>query len=454
MKRARKAKPTKRRSPVAGRKKSPRGNSATRKPATAARRSSQARARTGAAGAQPKSAGPNVVLLVGTKKGAFFLRSDSRRDWTLSGPHFLGQMVNHLVFDRRDQKTLLAAVKTGHLGPTVFRSDDLGRTWTEASRPPAFPKAAGVALGTEPGVEGATAPEAAAPAPSSVAPTVNSVFWLTPGHAARPGVWYAGTVPHGLFRSDDGGDTWSEVTGLTAFVRELKEKAAWATGSTPGGALTHSILIDPRHAPHMYVGLSSGGFFETPDGGASWHPLNKGVEADFLPVSETEFGHDPHCVRLHPLRPDRLYQANRCGTYRLDRPGDTWTRIGKRLPKAVGDIGFAMVLHPRQPDTAWIFPMDGQPVGRRFSPDGKPAAYRTINAGRTWERQDQGLPQQQAWFTVLRQAFCADGLDPVGLAFGTTSGEVWTSADEGNSWRQAAAHLPYILSVEAAVLPQ
>ena len=160
---------------------------------------------------------------------------------------------------------------------------------------------------------------------------------------------------------------------------------------------------------HLYIGVSIGGIFESTDGGGDWTPLNEGVEADFLPDPAVPFGHDPHCVALHPLKPDRLYHQNHCGFYRLDRPERRWIRVGKGMPKTIGDIGFPVVLHPTDPDTVWVFPMDGQTVsGPRTAINGKPAVYRTHDAGKTWHRLDRGLPRSQAWFTVLRQAMCAD----------------------------------------------
>lgn len=370
-----------------------------------------------------------VLLLVGTKKGAFVFRSDgNRKSWKQDGPFFLGNEVNHLVLDPRDNRTMLMAARTGHLGPTVFRSTNSGRTWREARRPPAFPK---VADGPD-------------------AKVVERTFWLSPGHPSQPGTWYAGTSPHGLFRSDDGGVSWEPVSGFNEYVDVLKRREGYI-GPTPGGPLTHSILVDPRGPDHLYVGLSTGGFFESLDGGATWRPLNKGVAAYFLPVKDAEYGHDPHCVALHPANPDRLYQQNHCGVYRLDRPGETWKRIGRNMPKEVGDIGFPIVLHPRDSDAVWVFPMDGTKVWPRTSPGGRPAVYRSRDGGRSWQRQDQGLPRQQAWFTVMRQGFAADTLDPLGLYFGTTNGEIWMSPDEGASWRPLAPHLPYVLSVVAAV---
>ncbi|MBI2295583.1 MAG: glycosyl hydrolase [Betaproteobacteria bacterium] len=367
-------------------------------------------------------------MLVGTRKGAFFLESSKdRRRWRLAGPHFLGNIVHHVVLDPRDRRTLLLAARTGHLGPTVFRSLDFGRTWQEAKRPPAFPKAQAAEAKRE----------------------VDHVFWLSPGHASEPDVWYAGTSPQGLFRSGDGGMTWEGIAGFNE--NPMREK--WTGGAqdgTPDGPKMHSILIDPRDARHLYIGMSSGGVFETRDRGHSWQPLNQGCRADFLPDPYPEYGHDPHCVRLHPLRPDRLYQQNHCGIYRMERAEGRWVRIGEAMPKTVGDIGLPLVLHPRDPDTLWVFPMDGTTVWPRVSPDGKPAVYVTRNGGRSWQRLDRGLPRAQAWWTVKRQAMSADTREPAGIYFGTTGGELWGSVDGGRRFACLARHLPEIYSIEAA----
>lgn len=369
-----------------------------------------------------------VTLLIGTRKGAFFLKSDrARRRWTMAGPHFLGHIIYHVVLDPRDRKTLLCAARAGHLGPTLYRSTDSGRGWKEAQRPPAFPKA-------DPGAKGQS---------------VDHTFWLTPGHASQPGVWYAGTSPPALFRTTDGGITWDGVEGFNSNPMRM----AWTGGDQeqgpPGGATLHSINVDPRDPRHLYIGVSAGGVFESTDGGAGWKPINNGVAADFLPSKDAEYGHDAHCVRLHPLAPDRIYHQNHCGMYRLDRPGEKWERIGNAMPKKIGDIGFPLVLHPRDPDTLWVFPMDGSTVWPRVSPGGKPAAYVSRDGGRSWHRQDKGLPAKQGWFTVKRQAMGADSRNPLGLYFGTTGGEVWASTNEGARWTCIARHLPEIYSVEA-----
>ncbi|TPW18676.1 MAG: BNR repeat-containing glycosyl hydrolase, partial [Elusimicrobia bacterium] len=220
---------------------------------------------------------------------------------------------------------------------------------------------------------------------------------------------------------------------------------------TPDGPKLHSVLIDPRDPKHLYVGLSSGGVMESLDGGGAWKPLIRGLDVVAGFDGADQRVHDPHCIRLHPAAPDRLYQQNHCGIYRLDRPSEEWVRIGRNMPKAVGDVGFPMVVHPRDPDACWVFPMDGTDVWPRTSPGGKPAVYGTRDAGKTWKRFDGGLPRRDAWFTVKRQAMTADGRDPVGLYFGATHGEVWGSRDEGKSWACLARYLPHIYAVEAAV---
>ena len=378
-------------------------------------------------GSKTPETGP-VTLLIATRKGAWFLEGDrARRAWEMEGPVFLGHIVHHIVRDPRDPATLLMAARTGHLGPTIFRSADGGKTWKEASKPPAFPKAPEGRKGR----------------------VVDHVFWLSPGHPSEPAVWYAGTSPQGLFRSEDQGDTWQPVAGFN----DHPMRPQWTGGeqdATPDGPKLHSILIDPRAPSHMYLAMSSGGVFETVDKGQSWAPLNAGCRADFLPDPFPEFGHDAHRVALHPLEPDILYQQNHCGIYRMDRRDGTWVRVGENMPKEVGDIGFPIVLHPRDPRTVWVFPMDGTEVWPRVSPGGKPAAYVTRDAGRTWRRLDCGLPSSQAWFTVKRQAMTADAHEPVGIYFGTTSGEIWASANEGEDWSCIARHLPEIYAVEAA----
>jgi hypothetical protein len=275
------------------------------------------------------------------------------------------------------------------------------------------------------------------------------VFWVQPGAESEPGVWYAGASPPALFRSEDAGDTWSSVAGWN-------DHPMWGTWTedgadgTPDGSILHSVNVDPRDARHLYIGASGGGVFESLDGGEDWRPLNRGCAADFNPEPNPDYGHDPHCVRLHPQAPDVLWQQNHCGIYRLERPAEKWERVGDNMPREVGDIGFPIELHPRDPDAAWVFPMDGTDVWPRTSPGGRPAVYRTRDAGRSWRRCDQGLPREHAWLTVLRQAMAVDDHDPVGVYFGTTTGQLWASKDEGDTWTRIADNLPHVYSVEVA----
>jgi hypothetical protein len=407
-----------------------------------------------------KPQGNHVQLLIGTRKGAFTLTSDPvRSTWKLEGPLYLGHIVYHYMVDPRDASSQIMAMKAGHLGPTVFFSKDGGKTWKESSKPPQFPKTVtpengkpdpdkniaemdadkGGETGKEGGADGKKDGSA-----------VSVVFWLSPGHETQPGVWYAGSAPPGMFITTDGGDTWTPVEGFNKYCQDTD--GLHGEGETPGGQLTHSILIDPRDPNHMYVSISVGGTFESHDAGATWKPLNKGVEAEWLPDPEAEHGHDPHFVVMHPADPDRLYQQNHCGIYRMDRKDGKWIRVGNNMPKEIGDIGFPIVTHPHDVNRAWVFPMDGTTVWPRTSPGGRPAVYETTDAGESWHRHDLGLPTEHGYFTVKRQAMCADAQLPMGLYFGTTGGEIWGSLDEGKSFDCIVRHLPEIYSITATLV--
>ena len=376
-------------------------------------------------------------LLIGTTKGAFVLDAGAgRRSWKVRGPFHLGQVVHDVRLDPRDGKTMLCSATGGHLGPTVYISRNRGKAWREAKRPPKFSKGAAAKPGKQKDTRGLA---------------VQQCFWIEPGHAEEKGVWYIGTSPPGIFRSTDGGDTWRGLKGFN----EAKTWGLWnmyGMNSPPGGATLHSLRIDPRDKRHVYASMSVGGTFESTDRGRTWKPLNRGVVNDFMP-RDSEFGHDPHCMILHPADPDRLYQQNHCGIYRLDRGGDdVWDRIGNNMPKKIGDIGFPIAGHATDADTVWVFPMDGTQLWPRTSPDGKPAVYRTRNGGRSWQRCDKGLPKENAFFTVKRQCMCADD-DPrrPGVYFGTTAGEVWASRDGADSWNRIASGLPQVYSVRTAM---
>lgn len=375
----------------------------------------------------PRTRKGSVQLLVGTRKGAFRIKSDAaRKTWKVMSTWFLGSVVHHLVEDPRRKGYLLCAARTRDLGPTIFRSEDGGKNWKEATKPPEFE----------------AAPE------ELLQRTVNHTFWLAPGHSDEPLCWYAGTSPQGLFRSRDGGRTWKSVKGLN----NHPDFDLW-TGAdkdqTPDGPKLHSIQVDPRDPRHLYVGMSSGGVFESVDTGRSWAPLNKGCSMDRAP-GDAEHGYDPHCMGMAPANPDRLWLQDHCGIYAMDREDGQWDRVGDNMPKEIGDVGFGIVLHPKNADCAYVFPMDSGDDWPRTSPHGQPAVYRTTDRGKSWKRLDKGFPQEHAHWTVKRQCMVHDGHDPLGVYLGNTGGEVWASTNAGRSWKGIARHLPHIYSLEVS----
>ncbi|HLQ77302.1 MAG TPA: glycosyl hydrolase [Terriglobia bacterium] len=394
---------------------------------------------------QPVAPAGANAWMIGTRKGAWAMKSNGRPH--LSEPWFFGHQVHHVVQDTRNPGTLLAAVRTGHLGPTIYRSQDSGRAWTESAQPPKFRTK-----------EEYVNSSFDADDLRRQGLTVDHVFFLAPGHATQPGVWFAGTSPIGLFRSDDDGVTWRGVEGFNDAPALSKWCYNFAPG-TPDGPKCHSVQVDPVNPKRLLVGLSGGGLFLSDDLGATWRAINSGVAMDFSPPKEDgteyEYGHDPHDAVIHPANPRRWYHQNHCGIYRLDwndgAKEQRWKRIGNNMPKEVGDIGFPMTCHPKNPDTIWVVPMDGGTVWPRTSVEGKPAVFRSRDAGESWQRLDRGLPAR-AWHTVLRQAMAHNGGASLELIFGTTSGELWGSRDEGDSWQSLAMGLPKVMSVTSARL--
>lgn len=350
-----------------------------------------------------------VILLAGTKKGAFILESDERRkDWALRGPFCETWPVYGVSYDPHNGN-IYAGGGSEWYGPAVWRSPDLGQSWSHSS-------------------EGISYGEGADP--------IKNVWNVTPARDAL----YAGVDPAGLFRSTDKGDTWTHISGL----QEHRSRPTWQPGNA--GLVLHSILPHPSDAAQMWVGISSVGVFHTADGGKTWAARNKGVKAEFLPDPDVETGQCPHSLALAAGSGDRIYQRHHYTVYRSDDGAQSWTDINAGLPS---NYGFASAAHPHDPDTCYVLPLNGDSIGR-YMPDGQGQVWRTRDAGKSWHQLSRGLPQENAYLGVYRQAMATDRLDPAGVYFGTTTGELYVSADEGESWSQAAAYLPPIMSVAAA----
>ncbi|MGW3204772.1 WD40/YVTN/BNR-like repeat-containing protein [Streptomyces sp. NPDC001135] len=358
-----------------------------------------------------------VLLAVGTRKGLFIGRRRGGGAWEFDdSPYFNAQAVYSVAIDTRgDRPRLLAGGDSTHWGPSVFHSDDLGRTWTEPPQPAVkFPQDTGASL--------------------------ERVWQLHPA-AAEPGVVYAGTEPAALYRSEDRGESFALVRPLW----EHPTRSRWVPGG--GGEGLHTVVTDARDPRAVTVAVSTAGVFRSTDGGASWAPSNSGVSAVFLPDPNPEFGQCVHKIAKDAGDPDRLYLQNHWGVYRSDDAGGHWTDIGADLPST---FGFAVATHPHRADTAYVFPINAD--ADRVPAEHRCRVFRTTDAGRTWEPLSKGLPEKDHYGTVLRDALCTDDAEPAGVYFGNRNGEVFASADDGDSWQQLAAHLPDVLCVRAAVI--
>lgn len=356
-----------------------------------------------------------VLLLVGTTRGAFIMETGAtRRSWALRGPFCEAWPMNHVNADPATG-TIYGGGGNQWFGPAVWKSTDLGATWTHSS-------------------DGLEYAEGEQP--------IKSVWSV----AAGAGALYAGVEPAGLFRSADGGQTWRHVAGL----RDHPTRPDWQPGG--GGLILHSLVFDPDDDNRLWVAISAAGVFHSADGGGTWQPRNRGTRNDYLPEGQQypEFGQCVHCLVKAPGMSDRLYQQNHCGMYRSRDGGVSWESIEKGLPSS---FGFAAAVHPRDPATVYFLPLNGDVAGR-YPPDGKVAVWRTRDAGDGWEPQRKGLPQNNAFFGVLRQAMATDRLEPAGVYFGTNTGSLFASRDEGESWACIAQHLPTILSVETLVVDE
>ena len=360
----------------------------------------------------------DVLVLVGTTKGAFIYTSDAARTrWRVDGPHFPGEAVYSLAFDQRAGRTrLLAGVHSNHWGATIRTSDDFGRSWSESERQAVrFPESSGLSLA--------------------------QVWQIVPGRASEPDVVYCGVEPAALFRSDDAGVSWAPVEGLLNHEHRPK----WVPGG--GGMCLHTIVLDPTNPDRMGIAISTAGFYRTDDGGKSWRARNSGVRAEFLPDKHPEFGQCVHKVTHHKARPERLFLQNHWGLYRSDDWGDSWQDIANGVPS---DFGFPIQSHPHEPDTVYAIPLQSDAF--RVVPEAKLRVYRTQNAGTSWEPLTHGLPQSQAFESVLRDGLAVDSHDPAGVYFGTRSGKLYGSSSSGEQWKTIAESLPSICCVKTAVV--
>ena len=358
----------------------------------------------------------DVILLVGTMKGLFILRAASSREkWDIGGPYFPGSAVYAAAYDDRDgKKRIWAGPNSMHWGGLLRSTDDFGQTWTNPQEANVkFPEHTGAAL--------------------------KQIWQIAPGRASETNVLYCGVEPAALFKSTDDGQTWSLMEGLW----NHPQRERWEPGG--GGLCLHTILLDPEEKQRIRIAVSTGGMYVTEDGGATWRPSNKGVRADFLPDKHPEFGQCVHKVVQSRQKPERMYLQNHWGLYRSDDRGETWNDIANGVPS---DFGFAAAIHPKNPDCAWIVPLESD--GFRCTPEGKVRVYRTVDGGRKWEAMSDGLPQVNAYETVLRDAMAVDTLDTPGVYFGTRNGKLFGSRDEGETWSALADGLPPIVAVKAA----
>jgi len=368
-----------------------------------------------------------VRILVGTRKGAFVLTADgARSEWQIDGPHFGGWEIYHVKGSPADPDRIYASQSTGWFGQLIQRSDDGGRSWTPVGNEFRY---AGEA-GTHQWYDGT-------PHPWEFA----RVWHLEPS-LTDPDTVYAGVEDAALFRSVDGGRSWSELAGL----RGHGSGPAWQPGA--GGMCLHTIVSDPADVERMWVAISAAGVFRTDDGGQSWRPANRGLHSEQIPDPDAEVGHCVHRIALHPSRPNVLFMQKHWDVMRSDDGGESWYEISGDLPS---DFGFPIAVHAHDPETVYVVPIKSD--AEHYPPDARLRVYRSRTGGHEWQPLTAGLPQADCYVNVLRDAMAVDRLDPCGLYFGTTGGQVYASADGGDHWSAIVRDLPAVLSVEVQELP-
>ena len=386
-----------------------------------------------------------VRVLVGTRKGAFVLEADGKRDnWTVNGPFFAGWEIYHMKGSPVDPNRIYVSQTSGWFGQLIQRSNDGGKTWEVPGGEPekdemGFQKGQsnkfaydtdGAPLTTHMWYDGTQHPW-----------EFKRVWHLEPS-LTDPNTVYAGVEDAALFRSTDGGVSWHELPGLRGHGTGPK----WQPGA--GGMGLHSIILDPSDANRMYIAISAAGAFRTDDGAKTWKPINKGLRSQYIPDPNAEIGHCVHHIAMSPKRPGVLFMQKHWDVMRSDNAGDMWHEVSGNLPT---DFGFVIDVHAHEPETIYVVPIKSD--GEHYPPEGKLRVYRSKSGGNEWEPLTKGLPQQNCYVDILRDAMSVDQLDKCGVYFGTTGGQVYCSNDSGDSWQAIVHDLPAVLSVEAQTLP-
>jgi photosystem II stability/assembly factor-like uncharacterized protein len=392
-----------------------------------------------------------VRVLAGTRKGAFILTADGKRQkWEVSGPHFAGWEMYHLKGSPADPNRIYASQTSGWFGQIIQRSDDGGKTWHQPGTPPGESPAPGG--GPPKAVSNKFVYDASAGSGKPLTthqwydgtqhPWEFKRVWHLEPSLTDPDTVYAGVEDAALFRSTDGGENWHELPGLRGHGTGPK----WQPGA--GGMCLHTIILDPSNRDRIYIAISAAGAFRTDDGGKNWKPINKGLYSKYIPNPTAEVGHCVHHIAMNPLRPGVLFMQKHWDVMRSDDGGDQWKKISGNLPT---DFGFVIDIHAHEPETIYVVPIKSD--GEHYVHEGKLRVYRSRTGGNEWEALTKGLPQENCYVNVLRDAMAVDTLDKCGIYFGTTGGQVYCSADAGDSWNPIVRDLPAVLSVEVQTLP-
>src|SRR5438128_1265316 len=391
-----------------------------------------------------------VRVLVGTRKGAFVLTSDGKRQqWDVSGPHFGGWEIYHVKGSPVDTNRLFASQSSGWFGQIIQHSDDGGKTWHQPGTPPGEPTTTpeGMAKAETNKFVYDTSPETGKPLTThqwydgTPHPWEFKRVWHLEPSLTDPDMVYAGVEDAALFRSTDGGKNWQELAGL----RGHSSGPNWSPGA--GGMGLHTILIDPKNQNRIFVAISAAGAFRTDDAGKTWRPINRGLHSQYIPDPNAEVGHCVHRIALHRSRPKVLFMQKHWDVMRSEDAGESWHEVSGNLPT---DFGFVIDVHAHEPDTIYVVPIKSD--SEHYPPEGKLRVYRSRTGGDEWEALTKGLPQRDCYVNVLRDAMAVDSLDSCGVYFGTTGGQVYASADAGDRWKPIAEHLPAVLSVEVQTL--